>query len=509
LTTESSWSYIKDISAFNNEKNETFFWQTRKKDSTAGYRANERSYLVGPTFDLTSLTKPIISFDMYLDFENTDIRSGAVVEYTTDNNDWIVLGSQNDELNWYNGQTRDAIGIITIDSSITDDNIAAWTDVNVSESGIKWNWLRVAHRLDELPSLGNITFRITFNSKIYEQVTLGMAIDNFYVGENPNVILLENFTSFENPTDYLSQLQEQERLASDLPVNMIPLEYHIASPQGDSINARYPVGLNTRATIYNIQRAPSFILDGQTKLLNKGEINADLESNDRLVERNSLLAPDTLMTIAIDNSANDNTVKFNSSIIISDKYADRELIAYYFIVEKSLAVNISGNNYDITNVVRKALPTVTGELIDMRNSVFDNTYEWSVNNIYLSSELAIVGIIQDALTNEIIQTEYVSIDEAKINTSILNTIPQLALSQVDVYPVPTRDMLNLSFPELLRQDVQYIIIDNSGKIIQEGTVKAGTSKYETSLGQQAPGLYHLILKTADGKLSRKKIAVKY
>jgi hypothetical protein len=505
--TESSWIYNDNNSDFDNENNNSTYWKTEVNGS-AGYRDNERSYLVGPTFDLESLTNPIISFDMYLDFGNNDNYSGAVVEYTVGNNTWIVLGDQNDELNWYSGETRDAIGIIDT-SNNNNENISAWTDFNTSVTEVKWNWLRVAHRLDELLSTSNITFRITFNSDNYEEGTLGMAIDNFYVGENPNIILLENFTSFENQTDYLNQLAEQQRITTELPVNMIPLEYHIATPQGDSIYARYPVGLNTRATTYNIQQAPSFILDGQTRLLNKGEINEDVESNDRLIERNSLLAPDTLMTIAVDNTANENTVKFNSSIIISDKYSDRELIAYYFIVEKSLAINISGNNYDITNVVRKALPAVTGERIDMSNNVFDNTYEWSVNNIYLGSELAIVGIIQDALTNEIIQTKYVSIDEVKINVTVLNTISQLELSQVDVYPVPTRDELHLSFPELLRKDVQYIIIDNSGKIIQEGTIKAGNSQYQTSLAQQAPGLYHLILKTDDGKLSRKKIAVKY
>ncbi len=493
----SSWTYKNSSSAFDNDKNSSDYWMTAI-NGIAGYSENERSYLIGPTFDLTSLQNPIISFDMYLDFEDGK-GSGAIIEYNLGDNVWRPLGTENDQLNWYNGSTFNAIA----ENPFPNDG-SAWVDEGTEENPqTRWNWVRVAHKLDEQGDKGNITFRFTFNGNFYDGTSPGMAIDNFYIGNNPNSILLENFTSFEGSqvNAYNTQLNELVTLKNTSSANLIPLEFHISYPNGDSLNARYPVGLDSRANNYGINKAPIFVLDG--KRINGLSQEAFADS----IDYRSLQAPDTLVQITIDETVNQNILRFNSSITLPEIYAERNLNLYHFIVEKELIVSLDGQPTTIFNVVRKTLPEIDGELIAKGTDAFNKQYEWQVSNIYAGNQLAIVTVIQDLGTNEVIQAKITNVLGMKVNSNILALAPEIALKNVEIYPIPTNDKLNIKFKWNISEEVTYFILDNAGKIIQTGRAQAGQQLLELSLAGQSSGMYHLLLKDKQGNLSKRKIVV--
>ena len=491
-----SWMYTTQATAFSNEQNNSQYWMTAI-DGQAGYTENERSYLVGPTFDLSSLEKPILSFDMYLDFQDGDL-SALAVEYSLGNNEWKLLGSQDDQLNWYNDDRTeffdrdiDRVGDAWADNSnnIDDENQAPFV------------WARVAHTLDHLKNESNITFRIALASSNYDETSLGVAIDNFFVGNNPNNVLFENFTSFETGENYLIQNEKLVKAIATPSTNLIPLEFHISYPEGDSLNARYPVGLDTRANNYSITSAPTFVLDG-SKWNNQSEETAI--DTAKILER-SLQAPDTLVNIQIDNGANQNTVRFTSTIAADPKYADESIIIYYFIVEKRLTVNINGQNQTIYNVVRKTLPEINGTLVDNASLPNATTYEWPVNNIYAGNELAIVTVLQNVETNQVIQASITDISETKVNQNILALTPEIDFTKVDVYPIPTYDKVYVNFKSPLENQVSYFLMDNRGRIIKDGSIKIGQNMLELSFTDQSTGVYHLLLKDEEGNVSSKKI----
>lgn len=83
-------------------------WVTNLKGN---YNDNEVSYLYSPCFDISQLDKPKLSFNLALDIENCGqvFCDGANMEYTIDGENWQILGTHKDGINWY-----------------TDSNYYAW-----------------------------------------------------------------------------------------------------------------------------------------------------------------------------------------------------------------------------------------------------------------------------------------------------------------------------------------------------------------------------------------------
>ncbi|MES2882507.1 MAG: S8 family serine peptidase [Bacteroidota bacterium] len=79
-------------------------WKTRL---SGHYNDTETSYLHSPCFDITSMTKPTLSFSVALDIEDcgTTLCDAAWVEYSADGVTWSKLGTAASGTNWYNKTT--------------------------------------------------------------------------------------------------------------------------------------------------------------------------------------------------------------------------------------------------------------------------------------------------------------------------------------------------------------------------------------------------------------------
>lgn len=134
-------------------------------DTAGNYLVNETSYLLGPCFDFSTLTLPVLEFDIWYETATADI---AQIEYTTDhtfgqNVNWHRLGNTGDGNNWYN------------------------TPSGYSSSG--WNgssggWLHARHAMDSLIGEPYVMLRVTFRGGV-NGVDEGIAIDNIKISESP------------------------------------------------------------------------------------------------------------------------------------------------------------------------------------------------------------------------------------------------------------------------------------------------------------------------------------
>lgn len=95
--TNSSWAWgVPNAPGINRAANGRRAWVT---NLTGNYFDNETSYLYSPCFDVSTLTRPMLSFSHYTDIE-TDYDF-SWVEYSTDGKVWLRLGATGSGVNWY------------------------------------------------------------------------------------------------------------------------------------------------------------------------------------------------------------------------------------------------------------------------------------------------------------------------------------------------------------------------------------------------------------------------
>ncbi|WP_136668197.1 M4 family metallopeptidase [Flavobacterium sp. H122] len=169
---------------------------------TGNYPDKTTSYLVSQCYNLSSVSNPIVSFDMAFDLEsNWDI---IYFEYSTNNGtNWNVLGTMSDP-NWYNSNrmpdpsnTNEAC-LNCIGKQWTGYYATAPTDGN----GMNGNKRTYSHSLSSLSSPSNAIFRFTFVSDDAANAE-GVFIDNFVIqgtlGNAQNSF--DEFKVYPNPSN--------------------------------------------------------------------------------------------------------------------------------------------------------------------------------------------------------------------------------------------------------------------------------------------------------------------
>jgi bacillolysin len=143
--------------------------------TTANYPNATKAYLISPCYDLTSMSNPLMKFNMAFKLqENFDI---VYVEYSTDAKKWNLLGSAADP-NWYNSNRNFESGEISTDCQNCPG--AQWTGSSVV-------FKEYSYDLSAFVNEPNIIFRFVFHSdaSITDE---GVVIDDFVI-ENEGVAL--------------------------------------------------------------------------------------------------------------------------------------------------------------------------------------------------------------------------------------------------------------------------------------------------------------------------------
>ena len=101
-----SWQWGKPMKKIiHKAANGSNVWVT---NLTGNYNDNEYSFLYSPCFDLTSLTKPVLSFSHIFQTEDDCNCDFHWVEYSLDDSSWTVLGTAGNGVNWYDDVAMNA-----------------------------------------------------------------------------------------------------------------------------------------------------------------------------------------------------------------------------------------------------------------------------------------------------------------------------------------------------------------------------------------------------------------
>ena len=101
-----SWQWGKPMKKIiHKAANGSNVWVT---NLTGNYNDNEYSFLYSPCFDLTSLTKPVLSFSHIFQTEDDCNCDFHWVEYSLDDSTWTVLGTAGNGVNWYDDVAMNA-----------------------------------------------------------------------------------------------------------------------------------------------------------------------------------------------------------------------------------------------------------------------------------------------------------------------------------------------------------------------------------------------------------------
>jgi hypothetical protein len=134
------------------------------------YPKNEYSYLVSPCYDFSTIKKPMIEFDCFIETET--YWDGVHLEYSIDGKTWKTVGKYADWYHWYNDDDVDAIV----------DDADGW-------SGKTNHWIHVKHQLDFLAEQPSVKFRFVFASDNDTQKE-GVAIDNVALHDYTNLTVV-------------------------------------------------------------------------------------------------------------------------------------------------------------------------------------------------------------------------------------------------------------------------------------------------------------------------------
>ena len=151
--------------------------------STSSYNNSENSWLQSPCFDISSLTKPQLSFSIFWETENK--FDGASIQYSLDGGvSWTNLGGINDDpcttANWFNNASINFLGNSNGWSGNIQSNSGSCQGGNGSGA-----WLTARHDLSFLGAATTVSFRFRFGAGTTCNAFDGFAIDDIKIEEAP------------------------------------------------------------------------------------------------------------------------------------------------------------------------------------------------------------------------------------------------------------------------------------------------------------------------------------
>ena len=215
------------------------------------YQDNTKSYLISECYDLSSLTSPVLEFDMAFQLElDWDI---LYMEYSTDQGlNWSVLGTASDP-NWYNSSTLPGNNCINCPG-------AQWTGSSTSLSNYSYD-------LSAFTAETTMMFRFVFHSD--QSVTEeGAIIDNLVVTQNAlsvDEFNVNGFSVYPNPSHGIFNIKTKTPQAFNYDIFDITGKLILQQKNVKANNSQHQIDISNYASgIYLLE-----IYNQQSKIVKK------------------------------------------------------------------------------------------------------------------------------------------------------------------------------------------------------------------------------------------------
>jgi len=495
---------------------------------TGTFSANERSALYSPSFDISGLARPMISFDKFVQFNRNE---GVIIQYSVDNKnvadetkEWHVLGEKIEEgVEWFNGQS---IASKPGDQPIND---FGWNDSDIKQ------WREAKHTISNVTpkppvaGTGRVVFRFALAARESDlPITVdneGFAIDNFRVGERTRIILHESFANTGNSSaDELSEntiINNFKTVGTDV----VRINYHTGFPGADPFNLDNPADNSSRALFYNVSSTPDSYLDGEyggVQLIKQkfsvwGEKSFDkqtLSLANAKIDINQTIDGDGIK-INVDVTAIETTIPKDSVALF---VAILEESVPFSSLSSSQKTKVASGETEFDYVLKKMLPSAAGTILsaDITNGntksfgINDETFTWKPDptKFYSSNtdDLAVVAFLQNVITKKIYQSSIVmDLDDPIVN--VVTGIEAILPEQVNVYPNPASKEFRVELPAFVQNEVPMNLIDLTGRKHDGGVIRSGSNEATVSVENLSEGIYILEIGSGSTGIIRKKIMV--
>ena len=481
------------------------------------YKSAEQSFVYSPTFDIRNLDLPMIQFDIFKELENQD---GVIFEYSIDSFNimdsrkvWKALGEVDSGIEWF-----DVVGLAG--SPGNDATNIGWTGADTS-------WVTAKHSLGDIYDGGftpekidsiksRVIFRIGMGAIASTKTKGGFAFDNVFVGNRTRTVLLENFTSMAGDSENSDQNNLINELASSsVGSELVVLTYHTSFDGEDILNLDNPSEPAARALYYGVSTTPRVVIDGHT-----GPAGSESSNNRNLVyeewgdtfySKRTLQISPFIINLELDrNNVADGKVRIFANLTAKEKI-DTSFVVHIAVVEKEILddqLGIIADSRDTIfyNTLRKMLPNAAGTRFVgsmTKGSQISLSETWNPSNVVIPNPnptvLQVIVFIQDEVSQEVLQAASINYT----NNIVLAIEKELSDNGVALYPNPADRQITFKLAAKTTKETPALIFDNTGKIIEEITLKSGQDMIELNTINYRPGIYLFTLPTEEGAIVKR------
>ncbi len=469
------------------------WWTGSNPDPNEYYYNSEDSYVDAPCFDLTNLSRPMISMDIWNDTQ--DGFDGAIVQYSTNGGiTWFTVGEIDKGVNWYN-----RTGILAKPGG--DQN--GW-------SGATGGWVTARYSLEQIPvaQRDQVRLRVVFGSNDDNPINSGLngfAFDNVNIRDRDRLILVENFVNLSR--NYQQVADRMVDFSNQRPTDFVYLNYHIA----DGIDSLYDDNKQdpqNRANNYGISQAPNTALDGNIYL--GGTLGWNIDE----IDRRALVDPQFDIDLQLLPTSEDSiSVRWT---VTAKETVNNPIVVHTIVIEEQVVAGSATAH----NVVKKMLPNAAGssrqDLVSFNpGDVYSSArLDWAIDvPLYAPDQLAVIVFVQEKTTGnkagEVYQAAYAKITDNKkspIVTGLDEVLNYLAES-IEVYPNPVANDMYFATPHDTGDMLNWKLVDQRGITLAADTFRFVNGEYVVDTSEIPNGIYYLIISAKDQPLTYKKVII--
>ncbi len=466
------------------------------------YGAGDRAHIYSPCFDFTQTWRPMISLDVWRDF-NPGVDGAVLEAYEPSTDTWEVVGEINKGIRWY--QSNFLLSRPGGQRAANALNPTGW-------SAKSTEWDNARYRLDQFAGRPSVRFRISFATApntVLVDLPQGFAFDSVWIGDRGRNVLIEHFTNYLTPDVYFIEQGLYDKVFNNMygrDVTLIqyhhPLPFNLSS-QNDQYYQANIIDPGARAYVYGVDTTNRALIDGQPR----GDgTTLGLDINDLDYDMLQFPAFQIFMQPLIING---NTVTVNATLLAMKDMPHSNYAIITAILEDSLPNQMVDQNsyiYPLMGVMREILPddgsrNYLGSWWQGQGYGLSETHTMTTPIPSNPALLHAAVFIQDRNTDEVFQvgtTRDLSIYMYDSLTSVQNPgEPQNIndeTSSLKLFPNPASNQFTVEFQNPLTQQHQWQLVDVLGRTIQEGTAEIGSRQIQVNTQQLAAAPYFFVIR---------------